>query len=500
MREIMKPQTSLGALPIGEIKLDSKSRDDIPKLLVGLQYIYVTPELRKEVFSILQEVIPINAKGNKANNAMGRPGMDQWKILVLGVVRLGLNADYDRLHELANQHSTLRQMLGHADWYDKHTYELQTLKDNLMLFTPEILGLINAAVVRAGHTLVKKSPEDVLIGRCDSFVVETDVHFPTDINLLYDAIRKTIESCAQICDDHAWSDWRQSEHNLRNFKKLYRKIQKLKHSTSQDESKKAAKLLEIQKAHKDYIAEATAYLERASKTRARVLASLCVSFSDKGAIKELDGYMGHANRQIDQTRRRVIEDEKIPHSEKVFSIFESHTEWISKGKAGVPVELGLRVCILEDQHKFILYHKVMEKQTDDQVAVSMVEKSQASFPTLRAVSFDKGFHSPGNRLELEEKLDLVAMPKKGKHSAADRERETAPEFVKARHKHSAVESAINGLENFGLDMCPDHGIVGFKRYVALAVLARNIHRLGVVVRERNVRWQTPIPEPQKIAA
>ena len=58
--------------------------------------------------------------------------------LVLGVMRLGLNADYDRIHDLVNQHGTLRQMLGHGDWSDKTEYKLQTLKDNLRLFTPEI--------------------------------------------------------------------------------------------------------------------------------------------------------------------------------------------------------------------------------------------------------------------------------------------------------------------------------------------------------------------------
>ncbi len=156
MRNVMNTQASLGEWPIGDIVLDLKSRDDIPKLLVGLQYIYKTPGLRDEVFAILQEIIPRHVDGKKASHTLGRPGMEQWKILVLGVVRLGLDADYDRLQELANQHSTLRQMLGHADWYDKHTYELQTLKDNLRLFTPELLGRINDAVVRAGHTLVKK--------------------------------------------------------------------------------------------------------------------------------------------------------------------------------------------------------------------------------------------------------------------------------------------------------------------------------------------------------
>jgi len=497
MREIIRPQMGLGEIPIGEIKLNPKSRDDIPKLLAGLQHIYVTPALREEVFAILQGVIPPRADGQKASRALGRPGMAQWKILVLGVVRLGLDADYDRLQELANQHQSLRQMLGHGDWDDPHTYELQTLKDNLRLFTPEILGRINEAVVRAGHVLVKKSPEESLRGRGDSFVVETDVHFPTDINLLYDAIRKTIESSAKLSEEHHVGGWRQSAYNLRQFKKQYRTIQRLKHSTSQDEAKRAAKQADIKDAHAVYLEQAEGYLARARRTRVQVLA---VPGVFPWEVSDLDGYVAHAERQIDQIRRRVLQGEAIPHAEKVFSIFEPHTEWISKGKAGVPVELGLRVCILEDQHRFILYHQVMEQQTDDQVAVTMVEESQARFPTLRAVSLDKGFHSPANRRELEERLDLVACPKKGRLSAADRERESDPAFVHARHQHSAVESAINGLESFGLDRCPDHGLVGFKRYVALAVLARNIHRLGVVVRERNARAKARVPEPFSKAA
>lgn len=82
--------------------------------------------------------------------------MEQWKILVLGVLRLGLNTDYDRIHELANQHSTIRQMLGHSDWCDDTRYSLQSIKDNLMLFTTELFDQINQEVVKAGHRLVKK--------------------------------------------------------------------------------------------------------------------------------------------------------------------------------------------------------------------------------------------------------------------------------------------------------------------------------------------------------
>ena len=68
-----------------------------------------------------------------------------------------MNADYDRIQELANEHKTIRQMLGHSDWRDEHRYELQTIKDNVSLFTPEILDRINQEVVHAGHQALKKS-------------------------------------------------------------------------------------------------------------------------------------------------------------------------------------------------------------------------------------------------------------------------------------------------------------------------------------------------------
>ena len=157
MRNVINPQMLLDGADIGSIYLDPKSRDDIPQILRGLQHIYTEPALRGRVFAILREILPNRATGEgKADAGMGRPGMEQWRILVLGVLRLGLNADYDRIQELANQHSTLRQMLGHGDWTDKAQYKLQTLKDNLVLFTPELLDRINQEVVGAGHVLVKK--------------------------------------------------------------------------------------------------------------------------------------------------------------------------------------------------------------------------------------------------------------------------------------------------------------------------------------------------------
>jgi len=369
-------------------------------------------------------------------------------------------------------------MLGHADWTDASQWHVQTLKDNLRLFTPELLDRINRVVVAAGHTLVKKSPDDGLAVRCDSFVVETDVHFPTDINLLYDAVRKAIETSAGLCTELELSDWRQSAYNVRCLKKAYRRAQQLKRSTSKDEAKRAERSDAIEQAHRDYLELAESFLARARDTRAKLGTLYRVP-----AIRlvVLDAYIAHGARQIDQIDRRVLQGERIPHAEKVFSIFEPHTEWINKGKAGVVVELGLRVAVSEDQHGFILNHRVMQRETDDQAAIPLVEDLAAHYPEVASVSMDKGFHSPANQRQLADIIDFPVLPKKGKRSAAEQAREHDPRFVRLRRRHSGVESAINALAVHGLDMCPDHGIDGFKRYVALAVVGRNLHRLGAIL-------------------
>jgi hypothetical protein len=484
MRTVFDPQMTFGQTDIADIKLDPKSRDDIPQLLRGLQHIHTDPELRKSVFAILEEILPdrVGAEG-KASPFTGRPGMAQWTILVLGVVRLGLNADYDRIQELANQHATLRLMLGHGDWSDESRYELQTIKDNLRLFTPELLDRINQEVVRAGHKALKKTPGEGLNARCDSFVVETDVHYPTDANLLYDAVRKALGLCAGLSDAHRLPGWRQDAHQLRTFKKAHRRTQKLRHSNSKDEQKCQAREEQIQRAHRDYLGRAETLLGRVRDTRQQLAALPAVPLR----LAELDGYLKHADRQIDQIRRRVLEGEDIPHAEKVFSIFEPYTEWVSKGKAGVPVELGLRVCVVEDQHGFILHHQVMEKTTDDQVAVPITEQTKKRFPQLESMSFDKGFHSPANQAAIKDIVGQAVLPRKGRLSEAAKAIESEPEFARLRRRHSAVESAINALEVHGLDRCPDHGIHGFKRYVALAVVARNIQRLGAVLRGQEAK-------------
>jgi len=248
--------------------------------------------------------------------------------------------------------------------------------------------------------------------------------------------------------------------------------------------KKAERNQLIINAHLVYLDLATSLINKAKTTLSSISSPDITVYV---RMLEIEKYIAHAERQIDQIRRRVVEGETIPHHEKVFSLFEEHTEWIQKGKFGIIAELGLRVCVVKDQYGFILHHLVMEHETDDAVAVPIVMETKERFPSLKSCTFDKGFHSQDNQQRLASVLDRVILPRKGRLSAINKEIENSEDFREARRKHAAVESSINALENHGLDRCPDHGIDGFKRYVGLAILARNIQILGDIIQQKQLK-------------
>ena len=152
MRQVFAQQLQLGQADIANIEFNPRSRDDIPQILQGLQFVYVNDSLRESVFTILAGLVPDEVATDR-----GRPGMDLWKAFVLATLRVNLNWDYDRLLEMANQHRTIRQMLGHGLRDDGDTYKLQTIKDNVDLLDKASLQAINKRVVDAGHRLLKKT-------------------------------------------------------------------------------------------------------------------------------------------------------------------------------------------------------------------------------------------------------------------------------------------------------------------------------------------------------
>ena len=243
--------------------------------------------------------------------------------------------------------------------------------------------------------------------------------------------------------------------------------------------------INIKEAHETYIELSKKFLDRVKSDINLLEGKKLLSESNIIKTTIIDKYIKHAERQISQIGRRVLKGETIPHNEKLFSIFQPHTEWISKGKAGVPVEFGIRVGIVEDQYQFLLHHRVMQKETDEKTTVTMVQESKKKFPGMHAISYDRGYYSRNNLEELEKELEHVSLPKKGKLSNKDRDIQNSDSYRYAKQKHSAVESAINALDIHGLDKCLDHGICGFQRYVAIAVVSRNIQRIGAIIHKRD---------------
>ena len=154
---------------------------------------------------------------------------------------------------------------------------------------------------------------------------------------------------------------------------------------------------------------------------------------------------------MDQIKRRIINEEKVSHEEKIFSIYKRYIEWISKGKVATPVELGLKVCISQDQYGFIIDYAVVENETDSEMIIE------------------------------------YTMPARGDNNNEINARESTPSFKEKRRNHPAIESAINGIEQSGLDICRDYGINGFKRNVRFAVIARNIWKIGDYIVKKEIK-------------
>ena len=370
-----------------------------------------------------------------------------------------------------DNHRQIRQMLGGIGaWEDEgRLFDRQTMIGNVELATSELLREVSSLVAGLGMGLERKKPGAPLRGRADSFVAETDVSHPTDVGLLHEALRLLVIEASRTAAGHGIGGWRQSSLHIRNAKRAHRRVST---SSRQTDARVRAFL------------ECAAALERKG---AGTLAELVSSGARPAAAEGLRARLLDVRMLSGQVRRRLLLGERIPHAEKVFSLHERHTRWINKGKAGGRPELGVPVAVLESDGGYVLHHEVMWEGGDVDVAVPLVRGAQRRHPGLDTCSFDRGFHSPGNRRELDGLLENNYLPKKGYLRGEDRERETEEGFAAARRKHPAVESAINHLVHHGLGKVRTHGRDGFDRTVALAVLASNLHTLGARLMEKAAR-------------
>ena len=486
MRYRFQHQPDLQITPIEKIRLPLKSRDELPPILAGLQWVWMHPTLKAEIFTLLEAKILAGKK------ATGRTGMDLWQILVLGVVRLGLDADWDRMEHIANYDLLVRQMLGlpAAPWdQEAKQFGHQTLRDNVALLDEELLQQINARIAAAGREVFSKkdgAPVAALKIKADTYVLETNVHFPTDLNLLWDAGRKCVDLIESLrASGHELPGWRKAKAWRRQLKACERTTSRIVYRGGPNKEAR------VKRAVREYLAVGR---ELSAKVQAS-LQGLCEQPVDTTCWDRLAYFHTMLDKHLDLVHRRLLKEETIPAHEKVFSLFEPHTEWIQKGKQRPNVELGHRLLVATDQHQVIQDYDVPVGGADVDQSVPVADRLLGRYGagSLASLSFDKGFTRAADRELLSLYVPTVVMPKRGKKNAEETQRESEKKFVALRRAHSAVESEINSLEHHGLNRCLDVGLEGYLRYVGYGVMSYNLHVIGRALlarqraRDRTVR-------------
>lgn len=488
MRFRFVPQVKLGTTPIGDIDFDLYSRHELVPILMALQHLYVhCPAQLEKILALIQK-----DTGKETVSSRGCIGMSHWEILVLAAVRLGCNMDFDLLADLASYHQKLRQMLLLSDW-EKKRYARATVHDNYSQLSPETVGAISDIVVGIGHQLSSDPLEKV---RADTFVLQKNVHHPTDTNLLYDGCRRIIALSKKIADQFTIAGWRKNGHWKHQVKTSYRKISKVARSRAADRDQRLKALYSVM------IDQARQIMAKADGTLSALDQKLgadgrCLCQYWKGYVGELQYFIAGTEYVIDLAQRRILFGETIPNPDKVFSLFEPDTELINRGKSPNPIEFGHRVLVIQDNAGFIVHNQVLGQGfTDEKIITEVMRRLQDRYQgQIRAASFDKGFWTPNNFKDLSEFIPLVVLPKKGGRNQAEKMREGSKEFGKIRKWHSGIESAIHALVvGNGMKVCRDKGPIGYDRYVATAILGRNLQNLGnlLLEKERNKRKRDPL--------
>jgi IS5 family transposase len=466
VRQHYDNQRRFDSTPIGELVLNFDCRDEIIPVLTGLQYIYTTGPLRRKLVTLVAKDMNQNSRRD-----VGRPGLDDWQIVVLAAVRLGLNYNYDKLQDQAENHRSLQILLGIGDWEKTTDFRARRIRDTLCQLKPSTLEVINHAVVSQGQEL---DGEAALSVRADSFVVETDIHYPTESTLIGDGLRKIIPLCVDLAQKIGASGWRQHEHWLKRIKQHIRTIAQI--SASKSPKVKAG----LPSAYQKLLDRAATMIERvqALKNEAETAAYSVETVLLSG---ELAHWITLTTQVCDTAYRRVILGESVPNREKLFSLFEPHTQLYRRGKAGEPNQFGRLVLVYEDGAGFLSHYHLMDRDAlDADVVVEQTRNAQKKHQgQIETASFDRGFYSAENEEQLSEIVDEPCLAPRHPGQFAERLAHASVEFHRLRQRHPGIESAIGALQSSnGLKRCRDHSELGFERYLGLAILGRNIQTLG----------------------
>jgi len=448
------------------------------------QGVHLDPTLQRiagfleEHSALVEHVRKDLERGLKKPHA-GRHGITPSQVLRSLVLMRVKYWDYRELRERVNDGFTLRSFTQ----FDSHPVpQHDAFNRAFNRITPATLAAVNQAVVRAA---VELGVEDGKQLRVDTTVVETDIHHPTDSTLLWDSVR-TITRLVDDLDKKLPRGVKGFPDRTRSARRRMQEIQRI--ARQQREQQQIPKYRELIRITEQVVRNAKRVIGVAKRVRK---VDELTRAAIQGICVEITAYCQLAGRVVDQTRRRVLQGETVPAEEKVYSIFEPHTDLIKRGKVQKPVEFGHKVFLAESAGGMITEYRVLKGNPADSLHVQgSLEHHQQIFQHAPVgYAGDRGFHSAENVQQCKDAgVTLVCLPQRGGQKSAEQEElESSRAFKKGQKFRAGIEGRISVLfRGRGMKRCLFKGRERFEILVGAAVLANNLMRIANLLQKRQL--------------
>ena len=414
------------------------------------------------------------------NRETGRRGLTPSQVLRSFILMRVKNWDYRELRERIADGYTLRQF---TDFYCQPVPKHDAFNRAFHRLTPETLKAVNELVVQAAVDLGLEDGNQL---RVDTTVVQTDIHHPTDNTLLWDVVRVVTRLVGHLRNA--------VQRRIKGFRNRTRagrrRMQEIQRMSSKErregQTKKYRELIGVTE---EVVNSAQKVVELTQKTRGK---DLVAEMAILELRKEIDHYCELGERVIDQARRRVLQGEQVPNAEKIYSIFEAHTDLIKRGKVQTPLEFGHKVFLAESAQGLITQYEVLEGNPNDEqyVEPSLKRHKEAFGRAPELYGSDRGFFSEQNVKSCKQNgVKVVCIPQCGGKKTAKREAyEKSPVFKAGQRFRAGIEGRISVLfRGRGMKRCLAEGRERFELWVGAAVLANNLMRIAALLTERTRR-------------
>jgi transposase, IS5 family len=416
--------------------------------------------------------------------ATGRTGLTAPQVLRSMILMRVKNWDYRELRERIADGYTLRHFTA---FNSQRVPQHDAFNRAVNRLTPRTLQAVNAAVIRAAVTL---GLEDGTKLRVDTTVVQTDIHHPTDNTLLWDSVRvltRLVGKLAAVIPAGVGPFTNRTRSARRRMQEIQRMTARERHRRQVRTYRALITVTER------VVAEARAVVTRT--VRVRGLDPLTHVKVD-ALRREIARHCALGDRVISQTRRRVLDGEQVPTADKLYSIFETHTDLIKRGKVLTPVEFGHKVFLAESGHGLITQYRVLEGNPADQEHVKgSLDRHTAIFDAAPDLySSDRGFFNEENLQTCQTAgVTLPCIPQSGGTRSPEREAlEKSRAFKRGQRFRVGIEGRISVLfRGRGMKRALVEGLEHFELFVGAAVLANNLLVIAALLRRKAARRRRP---------